>query len=73
MRWKRTVTVVAHAEGEANDVIVGGVLPPPGATMFERMRHLETRADELRQMLLFDPRGVARCVNLVTPPCDPRG
>ena len=28
--------------GEDNHVIVGGVLPPPGATMFEKKRYLET-------------------------------
>lgn len=74
MRWKRTVTVVgAHAEGEAGNVIVGGVLPPPGETMFDRMKYLETQADDLRQMLLFDPRGgVTVSMNLVLPPCDPR-
>ena len=74
MRWKRTVTVVeAHAEGEVGRVIVGGVMPPPGETMFERMKYLETKADDLRQMLLFDPRGgVVVSMNLVLPPCDPR-
>lgn len=74
MRWKRTVTVVeAHAEGEVGRVIVGGVMPPPGKTMFERMKYLETKADDLRQMLLFDPRGgVVVSMNLVLPPCDPR-
>src|SRR5262249_8073952 len=74
MRWAKTVTVVgAHAEGEIGRVIVGGVLPPPGTTMFERMKHLETKADDLRQMLLFDPRGnVTMSMNLVLPPCDPR-
>ncbi|HXP73485.1 MAG TPA: proline racemase family protein [Stellaceae bacterium] len=73
MRWQRTVTVVgAHAEGEIGRVIVGGVLPPPGKTMFERMKHLETKADELRQMLLFDPRGgVTVSMNLILPPCHP--
>jgi len=74
MRWAKTVTVVgAHAEGEIGRVIVGGVLPPPGKTMFERMKHLETQGDDLRQMLLFDPRGgVTVSMNLVLPPCDPR-
>ena len=74
MRWKRTVTVVeAHAEGEVGRVIIGGVMPPPGKTMFERMKYLETKADDLRQMLLFDPRGgVVVSMNLVLPPCDPR-
>jgi proline racemase len=74
MRWQRTVTVVgAHAEGEIGRVIVGGVLPPPGATMFEQMKYLETKGDDLRQMLLFDPRGgVTVSMNLVLPPCDSR-
>jgi proline racemase len=74
MRWARAVTVIgAHAEGESGRVIVGGVLPPPGANMFERMKYLETRSDDLRQMLLFDPRGgVTVSVNLIVPPCDPR-
>lgn len=70
MRWERTVTVVGcHVGGEENDVIVGGVLPPPGATMFEKKRYLETHADELRRWLLFEPRGKPTlCVNLVVPP-----
>src|SRR2546429_546917 len=67
VRWAKTVTVVgAHAEGEIGRVIVGGVLPPPGKTMFERMKYLETQGDDLRQMLLFDPRGgVTVSMNLV--------
>lgn len=67
MRFSRMVTVVGvHAEGEPNEVITGGVLNVPGTTMFEKMRHLETRADELRQFLLHEPRGkVSQCVNLV--------
>ena len=36
MRFERTITVVgAHVGGEENDVIVGGVLPPPGKTNYE--------------------------------------
>src|SRR5215471_3758719 len=73
MRWARTVTVVGcHAEGEVGRVITGGVLPPPGDTMFARMKHLEAEGDDLRQMLLFEPRGsVTHSVNLVLPPCHP--
>src|SRR5262245_46921154 len=73
MRWGRTVTVIGcHVGGEENDVIVGGVLPPPGATMFEKKRYLETQGDELRRWLLFEPRGKPTlCVNLVTPPTRP--
>ena len=61
--------VGCHAEGEVGDVIVGGVLPPPGRTMFERMTAMQRDQDDLRRMLLCEPRGsVARHVNLITPP-----
>jgi proline racemase len=67
----RVITVVgAHAEGEVGRVITGGILPPRGATMFERMETLQREHDWVRQMLLFDPRGsVNTAINLVTPPC----
>ena len=70
MKWERTITVVGcHVGGEENDVIVGGVLPPPGATMFDKKRWLETHGDELRRWLLLEPRGKPTlCVNLVVPP-----
>ncbi len=70
MRLDRLITVVgAHAEGEGGRVITGGVLPPRGATMFERMQNLQREGDWLRGMLLFDPRGgVIATVNLITPP-----
>lgn len=73
MRWERTVTVIGcHVGGEENDVIVGGVLPPPGATMFEKKRYLETHGDDLRRWLLFEPRGKPTlCVNLVVPSTRP--
>ena len=34
MRGSKTIhEISAHAEGKVGDVIVGGVLPPPGATL----------------------------------------
>jgi proline racemase len=70
MRAKRVISVIGcHAEGEVGDVIVGGVLPPPGRTMFERMSSMQRDQDDLRRLLLCEPRGsVARHVNLITPP-----
>ena len=70
MHAKRVISIVGcHAEGEVGDVIVGGVLPPPGATMFERMSAMQRDQDSLRRLLLCEPRGsVARHVNLITPP-----
>src|SRR6476660_5722713 len=58
MRLDRNITVVgAHAEGEVGRVITGGVLPPRGTTMFERMMTLQRESGWLRDLLLFDPRG----------------
>jgi proline racemase len=70
MQAKRVISVVGcHAEGEVGDVIVGGVLPPPGESMFERMTAMQRDQDGLRRLLLCEPRGsVARHVNLITPP-----
>ncbi len=61
-----------HACGEPGRVIVGGVLDVPGATMFEKMRYFETRADDLRKRMLREPRGypAANC-NLILPPTQP--
>jgi proline racemase len=74
MRFTRTVTVIGcQVGGEENNVITGGVLPPPGKSVFEMKRWLETEGDDLRRWLLFEPRGKPTvCVNLVVPPCDPR-
>jgi proline racemase len=56
-----------HAGGEIGNVIVGGVEPPRGETVFEQMEHL--RADDsLRRLLLHEPRGsVAVHSNLIVP------
>src|SRR5438046_4819034 len=68
MRARRTLTVVGcHAGGEIGNVVVGGVLPPPGATVFEQMQTLQ-RDDSLRRLLLREPRGsVAVHANLIVP------
>lgn len=69
----RPVQVVScHAEGEVGDVIVGGVDPPPGETLWEQSRFL-ARDGALRDFVLHEPRGgVFRHVNLLVPPRDPR-
>ena len=76
MRTRRTITVVGcHAGGEIGNVVVGGVLPPPGATVFAQMEHLRDHGDDLRRLLLREPRGSVAChANLVVratrPDCD---
>jgi len=69
MAAKRIITVVGcHAEGEQGDVITGGVLPPPGETMMSKKLAFERDHDDVRRMLICEPRGsVARHVNLIVP------
>lgn len=73
MQPRRSIQVVGcHAEGETGDVIVGGVLPPPGATQFERMQAFARDHDGIRRLLLSEPRGsICRHVNLITPSLRP--
>ena len=69
MQTRRAITVVGcHAGGEIGNVIVGGVLPPRGATVFEQMQTLQREGDTLRRVLLREPRGSVAChANLVVP------
>lgn len=73
MRSSRAISVVGcHAAGEIGDVIVGGVLPPPGDTVFEMMQAFARDHDHIRRFLICEPRGsVARHVNLIVPPKRP--
>ncbi len=65
-------TVSCHCEGEVGDVVVGGVTPPPGATLYEQREFL-ARDQTLRNFLLNEPRGgVFRHFNLLVPPKSPK-
>lgn len=69
----KTIHIVGcHAEGEVGDVIVNGVDPPPGDTLWEQRNFIA--ADEtLRRFVLNEPRGgVFRHVNLLVPAKEPR-
>ena len=73
MRSSRMFTAVeAHAEGEPGRVVTAGAPPLPGRSVFEKMRWMEDNADDLRLLMLREPRGQpALCCNLIVPPCDP--
>ena len=73
MRSAKAIQVVgAHAEGEVGRVIVGGVLPPPGATVKAQRDWLQTEGDDLRRLLIREPRGgVFTHYNLIVPAKDP--
>ncbi|MFA3920504.1 trans-3-hydroxy-L-proline dehydratase [Ruegeria hyattellae] len=72
MRSTKTVHVVScHAEGEVGDVIVGGVAPPPGDTLWDQRTWI-AQDETLRNFVLNEPRGgVFRHVNLLVPPKHP--
>jgi proline racemase len=58
MRAARSIAAVdSHTEGMPTRVVVGGVEPIPGATMLERKLHFEAELDDLRLLLMREPRG----------------
>ena len=73
MRSSRSIYIVScHAEGEVGDVIVGGVAPPPGDTLWEQSRFI-AKDQSLRNFVLNEPRGgVFRHINLLVPPKHPK-
>ena len=73
MRTTKVIHVVScHAEGEVGDVIVGGVAPPPGDTVWDQRTWI-AQDRTLRNFVLNEPRGgVFRHVNLLVPPKHPR-
>lgn len=73
MRFVRTIqTVDVHCAGEIGRVITGGVLNIPGATMADKLHHLNTVDDSLRRWLCSEPRSApAGSFCLLVPACDP--
>jgi proline racemase len=49
--------VDSHTEGMPTRVVTAGVDPIPGATMLERKLHFEREMDDLRLLLMREPRG----------------
>ena len=72
MRSSKVVHVIScHAEGEVGDVIVGGIAPPPGETLWDQ-RNWIAKDGTLRNFLLNEPRGgVFRHANLLVSPKHP--
>ncbi|MBC8452213.1 MAG: proline racemase family protein, partial [Rhodospirillaceae bacterium] len=56
MRSKSAIQIIeCHAEGEVGDVIVGGVSPPPGETLWDQSRFI-AKDETLRNFVLNEPR-----------------
>ena len=72
MRSKKIVHMIScHAEGEVGNVIVGGVSPPPGDTLWQQSRWID-EDQGLRNLVLNEPRGgVFKHINLLVPAKQP--
>ena len=60
--------VDSHTEGMPTRVITGGVGPLPGATMLERKLRFEAERDDLRLLLMREPRGHAAMSGAILQP-----
>lgn len=69
MRSRRVLHAVdSHTEGMPTRVITGGVGVLPGETMFERRRWFMENSDELRTLLMYEPRGHAAMSGAILQP-----
>ena len=73
MRATKVYSAVdSHTEGMPTRVITGGVGVLPGGTMDERRRYLISERDDLRTLLMHEPRGHAAMSGaILQPPCRP--
>ena len=69
MRAARVLAAVdSHTEGMPTRVVTGGVGPLPGGTMLERKAHFEAELDDLRRLLMREPRGHAAMSGAILQP-----
>ena len=69
MRSVRTLHAVdSHTEGMPTRVIVGGVGVIPGASMIERREYFLAKMDNLRTLLMYEPRGHASMSGAILQP-----
>lgn len=72
MAFKRMINAVDTHAGTPMRVITGGVPHIPGNSVYEKMKWLETNDDQLRKLMLREPRGYpAHCCNIIVPPTHP--
>lgn len=72
MGFRRTIHAVDTHAGTPMRVITGGVPHVPGETVYQKMRYLEQHGDQLRKLMMREPRGYpAHCCNLLVAPTHP--
>lgn len=72
MNFKRFFTTVETHSGEPMRVVTSGVPNIPGNSVYEQMKWLEKNDDQVRMLMLREPRGYPpMCCNLLVPPKHP--
>lgn len=72
MAFSRMLQAVETHSGEPMRVITGGVPHIPGNSVYEQMKWLEQNDDQIRMLMLREPRGYPPlCCNLIVPPKHP--
>ncbi|MDG2149560.1 MAG: proline racemase family protein [Planctomycetota bacterium] len=57
--WGRIQTLDVHAAGEPLRVIMSGIPEPPGDTMLAKRSWMQRHSEEMRRVLMWEPRGHA--------------
>ena len=73
MRWEKSIELIqVHCQGENGKLVVGGAPEIPGATMLDKMNHINQVDDSFRRFLTAEPRAsVNMTMNLLIPPTRP--
>lgn len=72
MAFKRTFQVIDTHGGTPMRVVTGGMPHIPGDTVYAKAKWLESNDDQIRKLLLREPRGYpAHCCNIIVPPTHP--
>ena len=73
MTFRKTINAIdVHAAGEPGRVLIDSHLLVKGATMAERLQYCREHLDDLRLLLLHEPRGYpGLCAVFVLPPVEP--
>jgi proline racemase len=73
MRFRRMFsTIDTHTCGDPTRTVIGGMPPIPGDTIAAKMLYLKEHRDDIRQVLMFEPRGnEVQSGVILTDPCTP--
>src|SRR5581483_4747600 len=73
MRWEKSIELLqVHCQGENGKLVVGGAPEIPGASMLDKMNHINQVDDSFRRFLTAEPRAsVNMTMNLLLPSTRP--